>query len=171
MAVFVVQRHDATRLHFDLRLEIAGVLISWAAPKGPSLDPRTRRLAVLTEDHDLDHAGFEGRTPGTGSPGTVIVWDTGTVEHRTSSGGVPVPATQALSQGYLRFELHGHRLTGGFALTRTGLSRDGRSWLLVKLDDHGALPGSDIAATELGSVLTGRTNADLESQAALPASS
>lgn len=162
MALFVVQRHDATRLHFDLRLEIAGVLVSWAVPKGPSLDPRAKRLAVLTEDHDLDHAGFEGRTPGTGGPGTVIVWDTGTVEHRTSKGGVPVPPAQALGAGHLRFELRGHRLSGEFALTRTGLGRDGRSWLLVKLDDHAALPGIDLAASELGSVLTGRTNSDLE---------
>lgn len=160
MPIFVVQRHDATRLHFDLRLEIDGVLVSWAVPKGPSLDPRDKRLAVFTEDHSLDHATVEGRF----GTSTVIVWDTGGFENVTSSKGRPVAAGQALAGGHLRFVLHGHRLTGGFALTRTSLGGDARNWILVKLDDEGADRERSPATTELTSVLSGLTNADLETR-------
>ena len=89
--VFVVQRHDATNLHFDLRLEIDGALVSWAVPKGPSLDPAVKRLAHRVEDHEMSHAGFEGRTAGSRGAQTVIVWDTGEFENVTERRGRPCP--------------------------------------------------------------------------------
>jgi len=160
--VFVVQRHDATNLHFDLRLEIDGALVSWAVPKGPSLDPAVKRLAHRVEDHEMSHAGFEGRTPGRRGAQTVIVWDTGEFENVTERRGRPVSATEALQAGHLKVVLHGHKLTGAFALTRTRMGGDDANWLLVKVDDEHADRSRDPAATENASVLTGRTNEDLE---------
>ena len=146
MARFVVQHHDATALHFDLRLEEGGVLRSWAVPKGPSLDPRVRRLAVPVEDHSLAAGDFEGRHEGaTRGSGAVIIWDEGTVEILSDE-----PA-------HLSFILHGHKLNGRFGLTRTG----GDSWLLVKASDEDARPGSDIVAEQPASVRSGRTVEDV----------
>jgi DNA ligase D-like protein (predicted 3'-phosphoesterase) len=142
MPRFVVQQHDATALHFDLRLEIGGVLRSWAVPKGPSLDPGVRRLAMQVPDHDLEHADFEGVHPdarrGTGA---VIIWDEGEFELLRED------------PDHLVVELHGRKLGGGFALTRT----DERRWILVKTADGGARRGSDIVAEWPQSVRTGRT--------------
>ncbi len=157
----MVQRHDATTLHFDLRLEVDGVLASWAVPKGPSLDPADKRLAVQVGDHDLSHATYEGRGAG-GGPGTVIVWDTGTYLHLTRRDGRPVSAAEALAAGHLKFALSGEKLTGSFALTRTRMGGNPKNWILVKLDDAGADPTRDPTATENASVLSGRTNEDLE---------
>jgi DNA ligase D-like protein (predicted 3'-phosphoesterase) len=156
----VVQRHDATTLHFDLRLEVDGVLASWAVPKGPSLDPAAKRLAVRVGDHDLSHATYEGRGAG-GGPGTVIVWDTGTFVNTTERKGVPVSAAEALEAGHLKFVLRGEKLTGAFALTRTRMGGDAKNWILVKIDDAGADPARDLAVEDR-SVLSDRTNADLE---------
>ncbi len=145
---FVVQLHDATRLHYDLRVELGGVLRSWAVPKGPSLDPAVRRLAVPVEDHDLSAGDFEGvhgprepaASPSRGS-GAVIIWDEG-------------PAQIARDEpGHLSVILDGSKLTGGFALTETGE----RQWILVKVRDEGARPGSDITAEQPASVRSGRT--------------
>jgi DNA ligase D-like protein (predicted 3'-phosphoesterase) len=146
---FVVQLHDATTLHFDLRLQVGDVLRSWAVPKGPSLDPKTRRLAVPVEDHDLAAGDFEGVHEGSrrGS-GAVIIWDEGAAEIVTDE------------PGHLSFTLHGSKLTGGFALTRTG----DRRWILVKARDDAARAGSDIVAEQPTSVRTGRTWQDLASQ-------
>ncbi len=160
--VFVVQRHDATNLHFDLRLEIDGALVSWAVPKGPSLDPAVKRLAHRVEDHEMSHAGFEGRTPGRRGAQTVIVWDTGEFENVTERRGRPVTAAEALDAGHLKVVLHGHKLTGAFALTHTRMGGDDANWLLVKVDDEHADRSRDLTATENASVLTGRTNEDLE---------
>ena len=148
---FVVQQHDATTLHFDLRLQDDGVLRSWAVPKGPSLDPGQKRLAVEVEDHGLGHNTFEGRT----GRGGVIVWDRGTYEQ---GGRVPWP--QALERGHAVFVLHGEKLRGGFALQRT---RPGAKpqWLLVKRRDDEARPGSDVVAERPESVVSGRRLADL----------
>jgi DNA ligase D-like protein (predicted 3'-phosphoesterase) len=138
-ARFVVQLHDATTLHFDLRLQIGGVLRSWAVPKGPSLDPAVRRLAVPVEDHDLAAGDFEGVHEGQArGSGAVIIWDEGTVE---------------LLRDHLSFALHGRKLTGRFALTKTGERR----WILVKASDDHARPGSDVVAEEPASVRSGRT--------------
>lgn len=157
--IFVVQRHDATSLHFDLRLEVDGVLASWAVPKGPSLDPGDKRLAVRVEDHGLDHADFEGRI----GTGTVIVWDTGPFDNATERKGEPVGLADALEAGHAKVVLHGHKLTGAFALTRTSMGGDPKNWILVKMDDEGADRQHAPTATQNESVLSGLTNEDLES--------
>jgi bifunctional non-homologous end joining protein LigD len=146
--VFVVQQHAATALHFDLRLQVAGVMRSWAVPKGPSLDPAVKRLAVQVPDHALDYNDFEGLT----DDGAVIVWDRGSYEQ---GGRLPWPA--ALERGHAVFVLHGRKLRGGFALQRTGQHAARAQWLLIKRRDEQARPGSDIAAEQPASVISGRT--------------
>jgi DNA ligase D-like protein (predicted 3'-phosphoesterase) len=155
--VFVVQRHDASTLHFDFRLEIDGVLVSWSVPKGPTLDPRERRLAVRTEDHPLDYADFEGtiRADEYGG-GTVIVWDTGPFDLLTDG-----TAGKALADGHLTVELRGEKLTGGFSLIRRYSRSKQEQWLLIKKDDDGADRRRKPAKTQPESVLTGRTAEDL----------
>jgi DNA ligase D-like protein (predicted 3'-phosphoesterase) len=160
---FVVQRHDARTLHFDFRLEVDGVLKSWAVPKGPSLDPREKRLAAQTEDHPLDYIDFEGRiAPGEYGAGTVIVWDTGTYENLTEHRGRPVPMAEGLENGHVKFRLHGEKLRGAFALSRTRFRGRDDQWLLVKIDDEYADRRRKPERTQLHSVLSGRTNADFE---------
>lgn len=151
---FVVQEHAATSRHFDLRLEVDGAMRSWAVPKGPSMDPAVKRLAVEVEDHDVAHNDFEGRT----SAGGVIVWDRGSYER---GGRVPWP--RALERGHAVFVLRGEKLQGGFALQRT---RPGEKpqWLLIKRRDEAARPGSDVVAEAPRSVLGGGTLEDLLAQ-------
>lgn len=148
---FVVQEHQATAHHYDVRLEVDGVMRSWAVPKGPSLDPAAKRLALEVEDHSLDHNDFEG----TLGDGGVIVWDRGTYEQ---GGRVAWP--EALERGHAAFVLHGEKLGGGFALQRT---RPGAKpqWLLIKRRDGEARPGSDIVSERPESVISGRTLAEL----------
>ena len=143
--LFVVHKHAARRLHYDLRLEMEGVLRSWAVPKGPSLDPGAKRLAVQVDDHGLDHNDFEGAL----GDGGVIVWDRGSYEQ---GGRVPWP--EALERGHAVFVLHGEKLRGGFALQRTGRGAKPQ-WLLIKRKDEAAEPGSDVAAERPESVLSG----------------
>ena len=163
--VFVVQQHAATARHFDLRLQVDGVMRSWAVPKGPSLDPAQKRLAVQVEDHSLEHNSFEGAT----GAGGVIVWDRGFYEQ---GGRVPWP--EALERGHAVFVLHGQKLRGGFALQRTqpagaaasasdapGQAGVKSQWLLVKRRDEHARPSSDVVAEEPTSVLSGRTLEDV----------
>jgi bifunctional non-homologous end joining protein LigD len=138
---FVVNRHDATTLHFDLRLEVDGVLVSWAVPKGPSLDPKAKRLAVQVEDHDMEHLDFEDERK--------VVWDTGLYAPATEPG-------PALADGHLRFVLAGERLRGAFALTLTRMGGNERNWILVKINDEYAATGHTWATEALGSVLTDR---------------
>ena len=159
---FVVQRHHATNLHFDLRLEVDGVLVSWAVPKGPSVNPADKRLAHKVGDHDLDYIDFEGRHREGHGPRTVIVWDIGPYENVTRKAGRLVPAGEAIAAGHIKVVLHGQKLTGAFALTRTRMGGDDANWLLVKVDDEGADRRRHPASTENESVLTGRTNEDLE---------
>jgi bifunctional non-homologous end joining protein LigD len=141
-ARFVVQLHDATALHFDLRLQIGDVLRSWAVPRGPSLDPAVRRLAVPVADHSLDAGEFEGVHEGQprGS-GAVIIWDEGTVDVLRDE------------TDHLSFTLQGEKLSGRFGLTKTG----DRRWILVKARDEHSRPGSDIVAERPASVRSGRT--------------
>ena len=142
MSRFVVQLHDATTLHFDLRIEDGGVLRSWAVPKGPSMDPAVRRLAVQVDDHSLAAGEFEGVHEGSRrGTGAVIVWDEGDVEIDRNE------------PDHLGFTLRGRKLAGRFALTRTG----GTQWILVKARDGEARPGSDIVAEQPASVRSGRT--------------
>ena len=143
---FVVQQHDATRLHFDLRIQVGDVLRSWAVPKGPSLDPAARRLAVPVEDHSLSAGDFEGVHEGQArGSGAVIIWDEGPAEIVRDE------------PGRMSVVLNGSKLSGRFALTRTGPRR----WILVKARDEHARPGSDIVADQPASVRTGRTWQDL----------
>jgi DNA ligase D-like protein (predicted 3'-phosphoesterase) len=140
--VFVVQEHQATAHHYDVRLEVDGVMKSWAVPKGPSLDPATKRLAVQVEDHGMAHNDYEGDR--------VIIWDRGTDEQ---GGRVAWP--EALERGHAVFVLHGEKLHGGFALQRTGGGAKAQ-WLLIKRKDDEARPGSDITAERPESVVSGR---------------
>ena len=152
--LFVVQKHAARRLHYDFRLELDGVLKSWAVPKGPSLDPHAKRLAVQVEDHPLDYADFEGVIPeGEYGGGTVLVWDTGTWSPLDEN------AAEALRRGSLKFELHGKKLGGRWALVRMGgRKREDKNWLLIKEGDAAARPDSDdeIVERQTKSVLSGR---------------
>lgn len=149
--VFVVQEHEATSHHFDLRLEVDGVMRSWAVPKGPSLDPAVKRFAIGVADHSLSHNDFEGKTDG----GGVIVWDRGSYEQ---GGRVAWP--EALERGHAVFVLHGEKLHGGFALQRTR-AEEKPQWLLIKRRDEEARPGSDVVAEQPQSVLSGRTLEEL----------
>src|SRR6187431_2084370 len=136
---FVIQKHAATRLHYDFRLEMEGVLRSWAVPKGPSLDPAEKRLAVHVEDHPIDYGGFEGVIPeGEYGGGTVIVWDRGTWEPLGD-------AAEDYRQGKLKFRLHGKKLHGAWMLVRMKPrpNERGENWLLFKERDDEARPLSE----------------------------
>src|SRR5229473_7580769 len=151
--IFVVQKHRATQLHYDFRLEADGVLLSWAVPKGPSMDPNVKRLAMHVEDHPVDYAKFEGTIPeGEYGGGTVMVWDTGIYgpENTTS-------VSKAVAKGELKFALLGEKLKGSFVLVRTREPQ----WLLIKHRDKYAKEGEDIAETQPFSVLTKRTLAEI----------
>ena len=155
--IFVIQKHDASRLHYDFRLEVDGVLKSWAIPKGPSTDPQEKRLAIPTEDHPLEYAGFEGVIPeGEYGAGTVLVWDTGKFHNITEKKGVALDLPEALAHGHLKFWLEGRKLKGGYALTRFKTGKD-EAWLLVKADDQEAEASADLLRTRPESVLSGRT--------------
>ncbi len=163
---FVVQRHRATRLHYDFRLEIGGVLVSWAVPKGPSLDPGARRMAIHVEDHPIEYLDFEGVIPKQQyGAGDVIVWDWGTwtAEAETPDGA------RAVQDGELKFRLDGHKLHGRFTIVRTS-GRSGRAdddgaeqWLLIHKKDEAAVPGWD-AEGHPQSVKSGRTNDEVRDQ-------
>ncbi|WP_077062652.1 DNA polymerase ligase N-terminal domain-containing protein [Streptomyces sp. MP131-18] len=165
---FVVQIHDASRMHFDFRLEADGVLKSWAVPKGPSTDPSDKRLAMPTEDHPLDYRDFEGViAEGEYGAGSVIIWDEGT--YRPDPGGgragdEPVPVAESLRRGHLSFRLNGAKLRGGYALTRFrdgDAAGRGEAWLLVKRGEGGAARerarGGTPDPTRARSTRTGRT--------------
>ena len=150
--LFVVQKHRARQLHYDFRLEAAGVLKSWSVPKGPSLDPSLKRLAVAVEDHPVDYADFEGIIPeGEYGGGTVMVWDRGT--YRLDKG---IDIATGLQRGELTFTLQGRKLKGGWSLVHLR----GRNWLLIKRRDRYAST-KDITLTAPTSVLTGRTLAEI----------
>jgi DNA ligase D-like protein (predicted 3'-phosphoesterase) len=150
--VFVVQEHQASTHHFDVRLEVDGAMRSWAVPKGPSMDPAVKRLAVQVQDHGMAHNDFEGPT----GHGGVIVWDRGRYEQ---GGRVPWP--EALERGHAVFVLHGEKLCGGFALQRTRGHGEKAQWLLLKRRDEQASPGSDVVAREQASVLSGQSLHDV----------
>ena len=164
---FVVQRHRATRLHYDFRLEMEGVLKSWAVPKGPSLDPADKRLSMQVEDHPVSYFDFEGTIPeGNYGAGTVMVWDVGTWEPLSPEtiDGKYVPGTEAeaaamLKKGDLKFRLHGKRLNGDFALVHMKARRPGskgNEWLMIKKHDEYETPGFDIEKYDT-SVLSKKT--------------
>jgi DNA ligase D-like protein (predicted 3'-phosphoesterase) len=151
---FVVHKHAASTLHYDFRLEVGGVLRSWAVPKGPSTDPSDKRLAIAVEDHSLEYGDFEGViSEGQYGAGAVIVWDTGRYRNLTSRDGREVPIAEALEEGHAVVELLGEKLHGGYALTNVGDER----WLLVKTRDDAADARRNPVATEPESVRSGRT--------------
>ncbi|MCU1353119.1 MAG: ATP-dependent ligase [Acidimicrobiales bacterium] len=155
---FVVQRHRARSLHYDLRLEVDGVLVSWAVPRGPTLDPKARHLAVHVEDHPLDYFDFEGVIPsGEYGGGDVIVWDWGTWEPADDDGD----PLAAIEQGSLHFDLRGQKLRGRFVLVRRGKRGDKEQWLLIHKNDEDAVPGWD-PEDHLESVKSGRTNDEVK---------
>jgi DNA ligase D-like protein (predicted 3'-phosphoesterase) len=149
---FVIQQHDATTLHYDFRLEVDGVLRSWAVPKGPSTDPRERRLAVEVEDHALEYGDFEGVIGGGYGSGAVIVWDAGTYRNLDDERSM----AEALDAGHARFWLEGEKLRGGWTLHRTGGGRKPQ-WLLLKRRDEGADARRNPQRTQPRSVKSGRT--------------
>lgn len=171
--IFVVQKHDASSLHYDFRLESDGVLKSWAVPKGPSLDPADRRLAVMTEDHPMEYAEFEGVIPeGEYGGGTVLVWDAGwwepDLEWIASTGGkTPTDPTEALAKGELKLVLHGSKLTGSWALVQMK-GRGEKNWLLIKHRDEAARPGSNLVEESPDSVSTGRSLEQVAAASAEP---
>lgn len=150
---FVIQKHDASRLHYDFRLEVNGVLKSWAIPKGPSTDPGQKRLAIPTEDHPVDYIDFEGMIPeGNYGAGTVIVWDTGTYKNTEDT----ISMEDSIENGRVDIQLEGKKLKGGYALIRTG--KGGKKfWLFLKKKDSEADSEHDILGDRPESVLSGRT--------------
>jgi DNA ligase D-like protein (predicted 3'-phosphoesterase) len=163
--LFVIQKHAASHLHYDFRLAVGGVLISWAVPKGPSLNPATKRLAIMTEDHPLAYADFEGEIPeGEYGAGTVMVWDTGTYRNIKEKNGAPVSMKQCLKDGRIEIFLTGKKLRGGFALVRTE-SMHG-NWLLIKMRDKYAQATGSITTQKPNSVLTGRSMAAIKKDSA-----
>jgi DNA ligase D-like protein (predicted 3'-phosphoesterase) len=162
---FVVQEHAARSHHYDFRLEVDGVLKSWAVPKGPSTNPKEKRLATETEDHPLDYIDFEGTIPkGEYGAGAVIVWDTGTYRNATDDGDVPIE--EALEKGHARVVLEGEKLRGTWALTRFR-GRDGKDqWLLVKTKDDSADARRNLVKSRPESVKSGRTVEEVKAEGA-----
>jgi DNA ligase D-like protein (predicted 3'-phosphoesterase) len=146
--IFVIQKHDASSLHYDFRIKIGKTLKSWAVPKGPSTDPSEKRLAVPTEDHPIDYADFEGVIPEAEyGAGVVMVWDRGTFENIRD-----ISMEQSYEDGKIEVFLEGEKLSGGYSLIKTG-----KRWLLVKMDDEQADARRNPTSTENRSVKTGRT--------------
>ena len=160
---FVVQKHRATRLHYDFRLAINGALVSWAVPKGPSLNSADKRLAVQTEDHPLEYGGFEGKIPeGSYGAGTVMVWDRGTFAVENLPGR-NLDAAQQLKKGEIKFSLNGEKLRGSFVLVKLKKSEKGNEWLMIKHKDAAEDPAWNVDEHD-GSVLTGRTIEEIKEE-------
>jgi bifunctional non-homologous end joining protein LigD len=154
---FVIQKHAASHLHFDFRLELDGVMKSWAVPKGPSYDPTVKRLAMQVEDHPIEYNTFEGTIPkGEYGGGTVMIWDRGTYEAESGDGADGV--REGYRRGDLKIVMHGERMQGRWVLVRTRRDPRGRNqWLLIKHRDEFAMEGADIVAAVQTSVVSGRT--------------
>jgi DNA ligase D-like protein (predicted 3'-phosphoesterase) len=154
MPRFVIQKHAATALHYDFRLEVDGVLRSWAVPKGPSTDPRAKRLAVQVDDHSLDYGDFEGVLDrGSYGAGAVIVWDAGTYDNLDEERSM----ANALDDGHAKFWLHGAKLDGGWTLQRTTGTGEKSQWLLIKRRDQGADARRNPESTQPESIKSGKT--------------
>jgi DNA ligase D-like protein (predicted 3'-phosphoesterase) len=155
--IFTVQKHAARQLHFDFRLQVGRKLKSWAVPKGPSVDPKDKRMAVEVEDHPLAYANFEGVIPdGEYGAGTVMVWDTGTFRNISKRNHKEVTISRALESGHVAVWLQGKRLRGGYALRRIAAGKKPR-WLLIKMRDEEADFRRNLAKIETKSALSGRT--------------
>jgi len=164
--IFVIQKHDASNLHYDLRLEVDGVLKSWAVPKGPSTDPNEKRMALPTEDHPLDYADFEGVIPeGEYGAGTVMVWDIGPYKNlRETRDDEHKTMKESLSEGKVEVWLEGNKITGGYVLVRTGKGKNER-WLLIKMKDDEADARRNPVSTEPKSAISGKTLKEIRDSA------
>lgn len=157
---FVIQKHDARQLHYDFRLEVDGILKSWAIPKGPSTDPEEKRLAIMVEDHPLEYKKFEGVIPeGQYGAGTVIVWDKGHYRNVNEKEGDIVPMDKSIEEGHIEIELYGEKLKGKYALVRTEF-REKNEWLMVKMNDEYADARQNPVSTRPESVISGKKNED-----------
>ena len=156
---FSIQKHSATSLHYDLRLEVDGVLASWAVPKGPSLDPREKRLAMRTEDHPLEYLEWEGVIPtGEYGAGPMIVWDRGVFQNISETrSGQPLELREAIEKGDVKMFMLGEKIKGAYALVRTGPAGQRERWLLIKKRDEGADARRRPTSSQPESVLSGRT--------------
>ena len=166
--IFVIQKHDASQLHYDFRLNVSGKLKSWAIPKGLSMAANKKRLAIRTEDHPYDYADFEGAIPeGEYGGGTVMVWDKGTYKPIKEDASHDKSMQDAIKDGALKFELKGEKIKGGFAMARTKKTSEGdddrEKWVIFKLDDDEADARRKPTSTENESVKTGRTLEEIES--------
>ena len=160
--IFVIQHHDSSHPHYDVRLEIGGVLKSWAVPKGPSLNPAEKRLAILTDDHPISYSKFEGVIPiGNYGAGTVMVWDYGKYENIKEKDGKIVPMRTCYKDGRIEVFLDGKKIQGAFALLRTKLG-DKFQWLLIKMKDQYASRRRNPVNTEKKSALSGKTMREIE---------
>jgi len=162
--IFVIHKHDATSLHYDFRIEIDGVLTSWAVPKGPSTDPSEKRLAIETEDHPISYASFEGVIPqGQYGAGPVIIWDKGTYKNVKEQNGQSVSMQKAYQDGEITIVLYGEKLQGGYALVKA-FSNKQDQWLLVKTDDEEADARRAPTSTEPASVISGKTLEEIQKE-------
>lgn len=162
--IFVIQKHNATTLHYDFRLEIDGTLKSWAVPKGPSTDPQNKHLAIETEDHPMEYANFEGEIPeGNYGTGQVIIWDRGTFDNIKEKNDKPVSLKQSYNDGHIEVDLHGKKLRGGYALIRTAADDDAKKWLLIKMRDEYADARRNPVNTEPKSIVSGKTIEEMAS--------
>ncbi|MBD3273447.1 DNA ligase [Candidatus Dependentiae bacterium] len=162
--IYVIQKHDATRLHYDFRIEIDGVLKSWAIPKGPSLNPKVKRLAIPTDDHPLKYAEFEGIIPeGNYGAGTVMVWDIGTYNNVYEENGKKIDMKKCYKQGEIKINIKGKKIKGSYVLVRTK-NKTGKKnqWLLIKKDDKYADARRNPTSTENKSALSGKTMKEIE---------
>ncbi len=164
---FSIQKHSATSLHYDLRLEVDGVLASWAVPKGPSLNPADKRLAMRTEDHPLEYLEWEGVIPkGEYGAGPMIVWDRGVFQNISETrSGKPMDLATAIEKGDVKIFMLGEKIKGAYALVRTGPAGDRERWLLIKKRDEGADARRRPTSTQPESVLSGKTIEQLKAEA------
>lgn len=164
--IFVIQKHDATNLHYDLRIEIDGSLKSWSIPKGPSTDPAEKRMAIPTGDHPLEYADFEGTIPEEEyGGGTVMIWDKGTFKNiKKDEDGEPINLEKSYEQGTVEIYLKGKKLKGGYALVKMDTGNMEGNWLFIKTDDDKADARRNPVNTEKKSVESGRTLKEIEKE-------
>jgi DNA ligase D-like protein (predicted 3'-phosphoesterase) len=162
--IFVIQKHDAQNLHYDFRLNIKGVLKSWAIPKGPTLNPDEKRLAIQTEDHPYEYKDFEGTIPKDQyGGGTVMIWDYGKYKNKSEKDDQNLDMEEAYKKGHIKIELNGKKMKGNFAMIRTDKeSKEDAKWLFIKMDDDFADKRRKILKSEPHSAKTGKTLEDIE---------
>ncbi|MDT7827575.1 DNA polymerase ligase N-terminal domain-containing protein [Pricia sp. S334] len=165
--IFVIQKHDATNLHYDFRLEIDGTLKSWSVPKGPSTDPSVKRMAIPTEDHPIEYAEFEGVIPEDQyGGGTVMIWDRGAFENiKKDDDGQSISLKKSYQMGTVEVRLKGEKLQGGYALIKMKGGKMEGNWLLIKMDDDAADARRNPISTQNESVASGRTMQEIEKAA------